>query len=129
MTTTRRDTPSFGTRGFFFALILAFIFYLLASEMVSHHFFSGGAPDSPKTLPSWTPFGRRPFPNEPPPQLNTMALLQNEFSPPAGFPNLILNVEIFKKEMSASLFVPNLESASPSETSGTERSLTSIGDR
>lgn len=124
MATTRRDTPSFGTRGFLFALVLSFIFYLLASEMVS-----GGAPDSPKALPSWTPFARGPFPNEPPPQLNTMALLRNEFSPPAGFPNLILNFEVFKEEMSASLFVPNLESASPSETSGTERSLTSIGDR
>jgi hypothetical protein len=124
MTTTRRDTPSFGTRGFLFALILAFLFYLLASEMVSDHFFSGGAPDSPKTLPSWTPFGRGPFPNQPP-QLNTMALLRNEFSPPAGFYILILKFEV----MSASLFVPNLESASPSETSGTERSLTSIGDR
>ena len=124
MTTTQRDTPSFGAGGFLFALILSFIFYLLISEMVSHHFFSGGAPDSPKTLPSWTPFGRGPFPNQPP-QLNTMALLRNEFSPLAVFPILILKFEV----MSASLFVPNLEPASPSETSGTERSLISIGDR
>jgi len=55
MTTTRRDSPSFGTRGLIFALVLAFMFYLLVSDMVSHHFFSGGAPDSPKTLQSFTP--------------------------------------------------------------------------
>ena len=65
MTTARRDTPSFGTRGFLFALILTFIFYLLVSEMVTHHFFSGGAPDSPKTLPSFTPFGSGPALLEP----------------------------------------------------------------
>jgi hypothetical protein len=35
MTTTRRDTPSFGTRGFIFALVLAFIFYLLVSAQNS----------------------------------------------------------------------------------------------
>jgi hypothetical protein len=58
MTTARQDTPSFGTRGFIFALVLAFIFYLLVSDMVSHHFFSGGAPDPPKNLQSFTLFGR-----------------------------------------------------------------------
>jgi hypothetical protein len=58
MTTTRRDTPSFGTRGFIFALVLAFMFYLLVSDMVSHHFFSAGAPDSPKTLQSSSSFRR-----------------------------------------------------------------------
>jgi hypothetical protein len=33
------------------------MFYVLVSEMVTHHFFRGGAPDSPKTMPSWTPSG------------------------------------------------------------------------
>jgi hypothetical protein len=101
MSTARRDTLSFGTRGFLFALILAFIFYLHVSEMVRRHFFSGGAPESPKTLPSWTPFGRGPpFRNEPRPQLNTMDLLRNEFSPPADFPKLIPTFEV-KEEVSA----------------------------
>jgi len=58
MATTGRDRPSFGTRGLIFALILTFIFYLLVSDMVSHRFFSGGAPDSPKTLQSSSPFRR-----------------------------------------------------------------------
>lgn len=78
MATTGRDRPSFGTRDFLFALILAFTLYLLVSDMVSHHFFGGGAPVSPKTLQSLTPFGSGPAILEPL-QENTIVLLQNEF--------------------------------------------------
>jgi hypothetical protein len=54
-------------------LILTFMFYALVSEMVTHHFFSGGAPGSPKTMPSWTPFGSGYTLLEPV-QLNMIAL-------------------------------------------------------
>jgi hypothetical protein len=60
MIASRRGTPSFGTRDFLFALILAFTLYWLVSDMVSHHFFGAGAPVSPKTLQSLTPIGSGP---------------------------------------------------------------------
>ena len=49
------------------------MFYVLVSEMVTHHFFSGGAPDSPETMPLWTPFGSGYTLLEPV-QLNMIAL-------------------------------------------------------
>jgi hypothetical protein len=54
VTNKERNSRSFGARSFLFAAVLAFLFYLLASNMVTHHFFRGGSPD-PKTLPTQNP--------------------------------------------------------------------------
>jgi hypothetical protein len=52
---------------------LTFMPYVFVSEMGTRHFFSGGAPDPPKTTSSWTPFGSGYTLLEPV-QLNMIAL-------------------------------------------------------
>jgi hypothetical protein len=54
VTNEERNSRSFGARSFLFAAVLTFLFYLLASNMLAHHFFRGGSPD-PKPMPSQTP--------------------------------------------------------------------------
>jgi hypothetical protein len=51
---TGRKSPSFGIGSFVFAVVLAFILYLLISTMISHHFFRGGHPHRITTLATQT---------------------------------------------------------------------------
>jgi hypothetical protein len=53
--TEGRKTPSFGIGSLLFAIVLAFIFYLLFSTMVRHRFFRGGHPHRITALATHSP--------------------------------------------------------------------------
>jgi hypothetical protein len=50
MITEKRNSQSFGTGSFLFALVLMLLLYFLVSAMVSRHFFKGATPNRPKAL-------------------------------------------------------------------------------
>jgi hypothetical protein len=50
-----QNSPSFGIGSFLFAVLLAFIIFLLVATMVRHRFFRGGHPHRPAASLTSTP--------------------------------------------------------------------------